>query len=132
MKRFVIVIYNDQQLLDALPESEFNTKMRGCLDHADELRQEGRLLDTQILAPAATAKSIRVRNGRQTILDGPFTEAKELLGGFNLIEAENIEEAIAIASEFPWVNTGHVEVREVMDINEIRRRVTPVPATRLT
>lgn len=129
MKRYVIVIYNDQQLLDALPETEFNATMRGCLDHADELREEGRLLDTQILAPAATAKSIRVRNGRQTILDGPFTEAKELLGGFNLIEAENIEEAIAIASEFPWVNTGHVEVREVMDINEIRRRVAAVPAT---
>ena len=129
MKRYVIVIYNDQQLLDALPETEFNATMRGCLDHADELRQEGRLLDTQILAPAATAKSIRVRNGRQTILDGPFTEAKELLGGFNLIEAENIEEAIAIASEFPWVSTGHVEVREVLDINEIRRRVAAVPAT---
>ena len=72
---------------------------------------------------------MRVRNGRQTILDGPFTEAKELLGGFNLIEAENIEEAIAIASQFPWVSTGHVEVREVMDINEIRRRVAAVPAT---
>ena len=129
MKRYVVVIYNDQQLLDALPETEFNTTMRGCLDHADELRQEGRLLDTQILAPAATAKSIRVRNGRQTILDGPFTEAKELLGGFNLIEAENIDEAIAIASEFPWVSTGHVEIREVMDINEIRRRVAAVPAT---
>jgi hypothetical protein len=129
VKRYVVVIYNDQQLLDALPETEFNATMRGCLDHADELRQEGRLLDTQILAPAATAKSIRVRNGRQTILDGPFTEAKELLGGFNLIEAENIEEAIAIASQFPWVSTGHVEVREVMDINEVRRRVAAVPAT---
>ena len=129
MKRYVIVIYNDQQLLDALPETEFNATMRGCLDHADELREEGRLLYTQILAPAATAKSIRVRNGRQTILDGPFTEAKELLGGFNLIEAENIEEAVAIASEFPWVSTGHVEVREVLDINEIRRRVAAVPAT---
>jgi hypothetical protein len=129
VKRYVIVIYNDQQLLDALPETEFNATMRGCLDHADELRQEGRLLDSQMLAPAATAKSIRVRNGRQTIIDGPFTEAKELLGGFNLIEAENIDEAIAIASEFPWVSTGHVEVREVMDINEIRQRVAAVPAT---
>jgi hypothetical protein len=129
VKRYVLVIYNDQQLLDALPESEFNTRMRGCLDHADELRQQGRLLDTQMLAPAATAKSVRVRNGRQTVLDGPFTEAKELLGGFNLIEAENIEEAIAIASEFPWVSTGCVEVREVMDINEVRQRVATVPAS---
>src|SRR5437764_1093869 len=75
-------------------------------------------------APATTAKSVRVRNGRRTIVDGPFTETKELLAGFNLIEAEDMDDAVRIAAEFPWVETGCVEVRAVQDIAAVRRRVT--------
>jgi hypothetical protein len=58
-----------------------------------------------------------------TATDGPFAEAKEVLGGFNLIEAENMEEAVRIAAEFPWVRTGCVEVRPVQDIGAVRQRV---------
>src|SRR5437870_13354519 len=90
--KFAILIYTDDTLLDALPEGQFDAKMRDCLAHADELRQDGRLLDSQMLERAATAKSVRVRNGRQTVVDGPFTETKEMLAGFNLIEAEDINE----------------------------------------
>jgi hypothetical protein len=57
------------------------------------------------------------------IVDGPFTETKELLAGFNLIEAEDIDEAIRMAAEFPWVETGCVEVRELKDIGAVRLRV---------
>jgi hypothetical protein len=56
-------------------------------------------------------------------VDGPFTETKELLAGFNLIEAEDLEEAVRIAAEFPWTQTGCVEVRAVRDIEGVRRRV---------
>jgi hypothetical protein len=97
--------------------------MRECLAHAGELRQEGRLLDSQMLESARSAKSVRVRNGRRMIVDGPFTETRELLAGFNLIEAEDMDEAIRIASQFPWVETGCVEVREVKDIGAVRQRV---------
>ena len=121
--KFAILIYTDNTLLDALPEGQFDAKMRDCLAHADELRQDGRLLDSQMLEPAATAKSVRVRAGRQTVVDGPFTETKELLAGFNLIEAEDLEEAVRIAAEFPWTQTGCVEVRAVRDIEGVRRRV---------
>jgi hypothetical protein len=121
--KFAILIYTDQTLLDALPEGQFDAKMRDCLAHADELRQDGRLLDSQMLEPAATAKAVRVRNGRRTVVDGPFTETKELLAGFNLIEAEDLEEAVRIAAEFPWTQTGCVEVRAVRDIEGVRRRV---------
>jgi hypothetical protein len=127
--KFAILIYTDNTLLDALPEGQFDAKMRDCLAHADELRQDGRLLDSQMLERAATAKSVRVRNGRQTIVDGPFTETKELLAGFNLIEAEDLEEAVRIAAEFPWTHTGCVEVRAVQDIEAVRRRVTPSQAS---
>jgi hypothetical protein len=127
--KFAILIYTDQTLLDALPEGQFDAKMRDCLAHADELRQDGRLLDSQMLEGARTAKSVRVRNGRQTIVDGPFTETKEMLAGFNLIEAEDMEEAVRIAAEFPWTHTGCVEVRAVQDIEAVRRRVNASQAS---
>ena len=121
--KFAILIYTDKKLLDALPEGQFDAKMRDCLEHADKLRQDGQLLDSQMLEGAPTAKSVRVRNGRQTIADGPFAETKELLAGFNLIEAEDMDAAVRIATEFPWTHTGCVEVRAVQDIEAVRRRV---------
>src|ERR1051326_4670900 len=121
--QFMLLIYNDPKLLEAVPEAEFNETMRGCLAHADELRGEGRLLDSQMLEAPATAKSMRVRNGRTTTIDGPYAEAKEILGGFNLIEAENMDEALAIAAKFPWAATGCIEVRPVRDIQSVRARV---------
>jgi hypothetical protein len=121
--KFAILIYTDNTLLDALPEGQFDAKMRDCLAHADELRHDGQLLDSQMLERPATAKSVRVRHGRQTIVDGPFAETKEMLAGFNLIEAEDMDEAVRIATEFPWTQTGCVEVRAVQDIEAVRRRV---------
>lgn len=122
--KFVLLIYNDSTLLDALPAEQFDATMRDCLAHADELRQEGRLIDSQMLESAAAAKSVRTRKGRQTIVDGPFTETKEMLAGFNVIEADDMEEALRIAAEFPWTQTGCVEVRPVIDIAAVRQRVS--------
>jgi hypothetical protein len=121
--KFMLLIYNDSALLDAMPPSEFSASMRECLTHADELRQEGHLLDSQMLESPATAKSVRIRKGRLTTVDGPFAEAKEVLGGFNLIEAKDMAEAVRIASQFPWARTGCVEVRPVRDIETVRQRV---------
>src|SRR6184192_4076596 len=123
--KFAMIIYTDATLLDALPEGQFDAKMRDCLANADELRQDGRLLDSQMLESAATAKSLRVRNGRQTVTDGPFAETKEMLAGFNLIEAEDMDEAVRIATHFPWTQAGCIEVRAVQDIEAVRRRVNP-------
>lgn len=123
MKTFAILIYTDDTLIEELPEGEFDARMRGCLAHADELRDEGRLLESQMLEEAKTAKSIRVRGGRRTVLDGPFTETKELLAGFNLVEAEDMDAAVAMACEFPWAETGCIEVREVRSIDAVRDRV---------
>ena len=121
--KFLLLIYVDPAALNALPAGDFDSKMRTCLAHADELKQEGRLLESQMLEDASTAKSVRIRQGRQTTLDGPFAETKELLGGFNLIEAENIDEAVRMAAEFPWAQTGCIEVRPVRDIEAVRLRV---------
>jgi hypothetical protein len=121
--KFMVLIYSDDTMLDAMAPAEFDTTMRGCLEHADELRKEGRLLDSQMLESGSTAKSLRNRKNRLTVVDGPFAETKELLAGFNLIEAENMDEAVRIAAEFPWTRTGCVEVRPVRDIEAVRQRV---------
>ena len=122
--RFLVMIYTDDTLLAAMPEPEFDRTMRGCLAHADELRRDGVLLDSQMLEPPSTAKAVRVRQGRQTVMDGPFAETKEVLAGFNVIEAADMDEAVRIATEFPWTRTGCVEVRPIRDIEAVRRRVS--------
>jgi hypothetical protein len=121
--KFMLLIYTDRTLLDELPDGQFDAMMRDCLHHADDLRREGSLIESQMLEDAVTAKSVRIRNGRTTATDGPYAEAKEVLGGFNLIEAEDMDEAVRIASEFPWGRTGCVEVRAVRDIDAERQRV---------
>ena len=121
--KFMVLIYTDDALIDAMPSEQFDATMRGCIEHADDLRSEGRLLDSQQLESPSTAKSLRTRKGRLMITDGPFTESKEMLAGFNLIEAENMDEAIKIAAEFPWTHTGCIEVRPVRDIGAVRKRV---------
>ena len=121
--QFMLLIYNDDTLLGALPPGQADAMMRDCFAHADELRQEGHLIESRMLQGPERAKSVRIRHGRSTATDGPFAEAKEVLGGFNLIEAKDMDEAIRIASEFPWARTGCVEIRPVEDIESVRRRV---------
>ena len=127
--QFVALIYLDPTLMDATPQDDADAMMRGCIAHADELRRDGRLLQSQMLAEPRTARSMRIRDGRMTLVDGPFAEAKEVLGGFNLIEARDLDEAVEIASGFPWARTGCVEVRAVQDFDEVRRRVGAPPAS---
>jgi hypothetical protein len=121
--KFALLIYTDDAMLEALPSGAYDTMMYNCITHADELRADGKLLDSQQLEVPATARSVRMRNGRTSVMDGPFAETKEILGGFNLIEAENMEEAVRIAQEFPWTQTGCVEIRPVRDFEAERRRV---------
>lgn len=121
--KFLVMIYSDETLLGAMPTAEFDSVMRGCIEHADELNGKGKLIESQQLEPAATARTIRTRNGKMTVVDGPFAETKEILGGYNLIEAADMDEAVRIASEFPWSSTGCIEVRPVKDFSSVRRRV---------
>lgn len=121
--KFMLLIYNDSALQGALPAAEADGMMRDCFTHADELRRDGYLIESQMLAGKEKAKSVRIRNGRVSATDGPFAEVKEVLGGFNLIEAADMDEAVRIAAEFPWARTGCVEVRPVQDIEAVRRRV---------
>lgn len=121
--KFMIIIYTDPALMDALPEGRVDEMLRDCFAHTDVLQREGVLLESRMLGPAAAAKTLRVRKGRSHATDGPFAEAKEVLGGFNLIEAADIDAALRIAAAFPWSAAGSVEVRPVEDLDAVRRRV---------
>ena len=125
--KYMLLIYNDKTLLDALPTGEFDSRMRGCIAHADDLRRDGKLLDSQMLAEPAKAKSVRIRDGRQITLDGPFAETKEMIAGFNVVEADSMDEAVRMAAEFPWARTGCVEVRPVIDFDIVRVAVGAPP-----
>ena len=121
--KYLVMIYCDDALLDALPEGEFDTLMHGCFVKADALREKGQLQDSQQLEGPATARTVRMREGRTSVVDGPYAETKEYLGGFNLIEAADMDEAVLIASSFPWARTGAIEIRPVRDIKLVRQRV---------
>jgi hypothetical protein len=121
--QFLLLIYSDDSLLEALPAGEADAMMRECFDHADALRDQGSLKQSQQLEEPATAKTVRIRAGKLSVVDGPFAETKEMLGGFNLIEAADMDEAVRIASGFPWTATGAVEIRPIRDMAAVRRRV---------
>lgn len=121
--KFLMMIYTDEALLEALPPGEFDRLMRECLLHADALRAEGVLLDSQQLEAPRSARSLRTRSERLSVVDGPFAETKEMLAGFNLIEAADLDAATRIAAEFPWSRTGSIEVRPVRDMDQVRVRV---------
>ncbi|HEY9663662.1 MAG TPA: YciI family protein, partial [Allocoleopsis sp.] len=83
---------------------------------AQELHTRGQFVATAPLHPVATATSIRVRNGKPLVTDGPFAETREQLGGFFLIHAQDLDEAIAIATQIPGARVGTVEIRPVLEV----------------
>ena len=113
--KYLLLIYNDPALLDALPAGAYDTMMNACDAQAGELKQSGCLLASQKLQPVQAATTVRVRSGRVSTTDGPFAETKEQLGGFNLIEARDLDDAIRIALRFPWTRTGAVEIRPIQE-----------------
>ncbi|WP_462115950.1 YciI family protein [Lysobacter xanthus] len=125
--RFMLLIYIDRERLAAVPEAEFDADMRDCLAKVDALRDEGRVLDSQQLEPAASARTLRHRDGAARVSDGPFAETREFLAGFNLVEAADADEAMRIAQSMPWSRFGAIEVRPVRDLDGVRRRVGAAP-----
>lgn len=121
--QYLLLVYVDESMIDALPEGEYDCRMRHCLERADALRAEGALLDFQQLERPDTARSVRRREGRLSVVDGPFAETKEMLAGFNLVEADSLEDAVRMAQELPWAETGCIEVRAVRDVDAVRARV---------
>ena len=113
--KFMFMIYHDEKELDALPEGEMQVLIDSALDYDDEIRRSGHYIVSDALQPAGTARTIRVRGGKVSTTDGPFAETKEQLGGFYLIEARDLNDAIQVAGRIPGARMGSIEVRPVWE-----------------
>ncbi|MBD1864468.1 MULTISPECIES: YciI family protein [Trichocoleus] len=111
--KYMLLIYMDE---NALSETEREHCYAKSAQLAQELNAKGQYLSTAPLHPVATATSIQVRDGKSLITDGPFAETREQLGGFFLIDAQDLDEAIAIAAQIPGARVGTVEIRPVLEV----------------
>jgi hypothetical protein len=120
--KYICLAYEEEKVLNDLSPSEWQALRRETLDYVDSLRASGRLIDARPLRSAHTAATVRIRNDQLTVTDGPFSETKEQLGGFFIIEAGSSEEAVEIASKWPSARIGVIEVRPLdEDLREDRR-----------
>jgi hypothetical protein len=109
----MLLIYSDEQ---AWKDGERDQCYMESTELAHELKSKGQFLATAPLQPVTAATSVRVRNGRRIVTDGPFAETREQLGGYYLVEARNLDEVIDIAGRIPGARKGTVEIRPVLEI----------------
>jgi hypothetical protein len=109
--KYLCLIYWNEQELASIPPRELSDLNAAHLDFNDDLRAAGNFIVAEALEPARTAACVRVRGGKTTITDGPYAETKELVAGFYLIEAKDMQEATDIASRIPSARQAIVEVR---------------------
>jgi len=113
--KYLLLIYHDEQRWSELGESERQQIYGEYRKLREELQSRGQFLNGSQLQPVTTATSIRVRDGKELVTDGPFAETHEQLGGYFLIEARNLDEANAIAAKIPSARMGTIEVRPLVE-----------------
>ena len=111
--KYMLLIYGDEE---ALSQEERAQCYQDSAAYARALHEQGKFLATAPLHPTSTATSVRVRDGKRLVTDGPFAETREQLGGFFLIDAKDLDEAIGIASQIPAGRWGTVEIRPVIEV----------------
>ena len=108
--KYLCLVYLSDANLHAVPDKE-------CMECGDSLRKSGSLLGGEALQPVNTATTVRVRNGKVNLTDGPFAETKEQLAGFYLVDAKDLDEAVQIAAKIPPARVGSIEVRAVRELS---------------
>jgi len=114
--KYLCLVYGDERAMETVDD-------RHCLAFDQSIRASGHCIASEALQPVATATTVRVRNGKVSVTDGPFAETKEALAGFYMIEARDLNEAIQIASRIPPAQIGSIEVRPIRPIREAPRAV---------
>jgi hypothetical protein len=115
--RYLCLIYSDEKQIAAMPESQTKSAIGEYMAFTEGIRKSGHYLGGERLQPTHTATTIRSRNGKVSTTDGPFAETKEQLGGFYLIEARDLNDAIQVASKIPGTRWGSIEVRPIWELN---------------
>ncbi len=111
--KYMCLVYGEEHMLWSHADAP---KDHECFAYADALTKSGHLIDGRPLELVETARTVRVRNGKMSVTDGPFAETKEQLAGFYLVEAKDMDEAIEIAAKIPPARVGSIEVRPVREL----------------
>ena len=114
--QYLVLIYDDEKAWEKMPEAESQKIFGAYMAYSEEMAKAGVLRAGDALKPTSTATTVRLRDGKPLITDGPFAETKEQLGGYYLIDVPNIEEALKWAAKCPSAAFGSIEVRPVMEI----------------
>lgn len=114
--KYLCLVYFEPSVMDVLSPGDGVVLTRESLAYDVELDKRGQLITAHALQPTSSATTVRVRNGRMSATDGPFAETKEILGGFILIEARDLNEALQVAAGIPLARFGSIEVRPIMDL----------------
>ena len=120
--KYLCLVYGEERALQGMDDLD-------CLEYDESIRKSGNCVASEALESVATARTVRVRNGKVRVSDGPFAETKEALAGFYLIEAKDMAEAVALAAKIPPAAVGSVEVRPVRPIRTAPRRGRAKAAT---
>jgi hypothetical protein len=119
--KYLCLIYNEERNVAALPAAAVEAIADECVAYDEVLAQHGQLIACERLQPVSAATTVRIREGKVSVTDGPFAETKEQLGGFYLIEARDLNEAIRLAAKAPPARLGCVEVRPVWEYKSTNR-----------
>lgn len=120
--RYMLLVHHDQEAFFMRPEAERQSLMRESVQLANRLHADGHYLGAAPLHPATETTCVRVRDGKAIVTDGPFAETREQIGGYFLVDVNNVNEAIAIAAKIPGARIGTVEVRPVTEIDGLPER----------
>jgi hypothetical protein len=116
--KYLCLIYENEKGWETMPPADSEAIMNEYFVFTENIRRGGQLVAGEALQPTQTATTVRVRNGKVSTTDGPFVETKEQLGGFYLVEAKDLNEAIQIAAKIPSARHGAIEVRPVVDFSQ--------------
>jgi hypothetical protein len=114
--KYILLVHHNEEVLEKLEAAELQLLREESVQLANQLHSSGQYLDAAPLHPTSTATCIRVREGKRLVTDGPFAETREQLGGYFLINAENLDEAIGIGGRIPGARIGTVEIRPVIEL----------------
>jgi hypothetical protein len=116
--RYLCLIYDDESKWGTMPKEQSDAMMGEYYAFTDDIKKNGQHLAGEALQPTETATTVRVRNGKVSTTDGPFAETKEQLGGFYMINAKDLNEAIQVAARIPSARLGSIEVRPIMEFDQ--------------
>jgi hypothetical protein len=115
--QYLLLIYDAEKIWTDMPEAERGKMFHEYMTYTEDIKKSGAHLAGNALQPVHTATTVRVRDGKVAVTDGPFAETREQLGGFYLVEAKDLDEATKLAARIPSARIGSIEIRPIMTFN---------------